>query len=571
MRPTPDDPPRSMTNPAAPAPAVPEPVYAAIVAIAADAIITIDDGQRIVLFNEGAEQIFGWRADEAIGQPLEVLLPLAAQERHQDHIRAFAQGAISARRMGARNEITGRRRSGEIFPAEASISRVDVDGQRFFTVVLRDVTDRKRADQEREALLEREQQARSAAEMGERRSAFLAQASDVLDQSLDYQTTLRTMARLAVSSLADICIVDVVGEDGRVSRLEVAATDPVVERTAARLRGLRLGGERPFLTQRSLATGAPELLVDITPAQLAAYGHDETHLAVLQELAPVSMLAVPLVARGRTLGAIALLLTQPDRRFDEADVALAEELARRAGQAVDNARLYGLAQRAIQGRDQVLSVVSHDLRNPLSAVAMCASTLLDDEPPTRDQARELAETIQSSVRWMQRIIQDLLDVSSIEAGRLSLHREDVPVRMIVQDAVTLLDPLASERSLSLRVSVESDLTTVYADAQRVVQVLSNLVGNSCQYTDAGGMVTLRAARHEEGVEFSVTDTGVGIPEADQPRVFDRFFHATPGGRRHGHGLGLAIARGIVEAHGGRIRLESAPGEGTTVAFTLPVE
>lgn len=560
-----------MANPAASSPPVPEPVYAAIVSIAADAIITIDDAQRIVLFNEGAEHIFGWTADDAIGRSVDLLLPLAMRERHQDHIRDFAEGAVSARRMGARREIAGRRRNGEIFPAEASISRVEVEGQRFFTVVLRDVTEEKWAQSEREALLAREQTARETAELAERRWAFLARASDVLDESLDYATTLRTVARLAVSALADVCIVDIVGDDGRVMRVEMAANDPLMEQVVARLRGLRLGGEHPFLTQRALATGAPDVMQDITPQDLARYCHESAHLGALRELAPVSMLAVPLVARGSTLGAIALLATRPGRSYGEADVALAEELASRAALALDNARLYGVAQRAIRGRDTVLGVVSHDLRNPLSTVAMCASTLLDPEPPTVAQTHDLAETMQAAVRWMQRIIQDLLDVTSLEAGRLSLRREAVPVRAILQQAATLLEPLAVERSLSLRLAVEGELPAVNADAQRVLQVLSNLVGNSCRFTDAGGTVTLRAERHGEDVEFSVTDTGIGIPEADQARVFDRFWNADRGPHQRGYGLGLAIAKGIVEAHGGRVWLRSAPGEGTVVSFTLPVQ
>jgi len=558
-----------MANPTAPSQPVPEPVFAAVVAIAADAIVTVDDTYRIVLFNEGAEQIFGWTADEAIGQPLDLLLPPGVRARHQQHLAEFADGPVPARRMGSRGEIAGRRRSGEIFPAEASISRIEVEAQRFFTVVLRDVSERRQAEREREALLAREQKARTVAELAERRWAFLAQASDVLDQSLDYEATLRTVARLAVSALADVCLVDLVGEDGRVTRVEAAANDPLVEQVATRLRGLRLAGERPFLTQRALATGAPDVLASITPQDIARYGHDDAHRAALRELAPASMLAVPLVARGRTLGAMALLSTRAGRSYGESDIALAEELARRAGQAVDNARLYGVAQRAILGREEVLGVVSHDLRNPLSAVAMCASTMLDPEPPTVAQMRDLADTIQGSVRWMQRIIQDLLDVTSLEAGRLSLHREAVPVRAIIQQAATLLESLAAERSLSLRVAVEGELPPVHADAQRVVQVLSNLVGNSCRFTNPGGTVAIRAARRNDAVELSVSDTGVGIPESDQHRVFDRFWHADRGGLKRGHGLGLAIAKGIVEAHGGRIWLESTAGMGTTVSFTLP--
>jgi PAS domain S-box-containing protein len=376
--------------------AIPQAVFAAIVSIAADAIVTVDERHAIVLFNEGAEQIFGYVAAEAVGQSLDLLLPPELAQRHGEHIRRFGRSAVIARRMGAREEIVGRRKNGEIFPAEASISRVDVDGTRYYTAVLRDVT-------ERDALLKRERSLRVAAEEAE----------------------------------------------------------------------------------------------------------------------------------------------------------------------ADNARLYTVAQQAIRARDEILAVVSHDLRNPLSAITMCAGALREPEPPRAESVRELGETIARATEWMDRIIRDLVDVASIEAGRLSLRRERTTVGAIVEQAVLLLEPLCEERQLSLGREIAPDLPIVAADAQRIVQVLSNLVGNACRFTPPGGRVTVRAMRDDGGVRMSVEDTGAGIPAEDQPRVFDRYWHADRGTRRTGSGLGLAIARGIVEAHGGRMWLESQVGRGSAFLFTLP--
>ncbi|HEX7942113.1 MAG TPA: PAS domain S-box protein, partial [Gemmatimonadaceae bacterium] len=504
--------------------------FAGIVSIAADAIVTIDEESSIVHFNEGAEQIFGWRAAEAIGQPLDILLPAGLGALHRRHVRAFGAGPVVARRMGMRDEIVGRRKSGEMFPAEASISKIDIDGRRLYTAVLRDVTERKRAEEERNALLARERAARTAAEAAERRAEFLVEASDILDRSLDYEATLRSVARLAVHTLADLCVIDIRTDDGRVRRLDIATADSSRERLADVLRHMPLDEDRPYLTRTALHTGKTDMVPDFRPERLADFAQDEEHLRTLRQLAPMSCMVIPLVTRDRTLGAIGFISTRPDRRYGEADVLLGEELARRAAQVMDNARLYAIAQRAIRARDDVLGVVSHDLRNPLSAISMCASTLLDPEAPATENVRYLADTIMRSADWMNRIIRDLVDVAAIEAGRLSLRRETTMVPAIVDEAATLLEPLASERSLELATEVEDALPTVLADPQRVVQVLSNLVGNSARFTAPGGRITIRAERCGPEVQLSVRDTGVGIPAADQPHVFDRFWHSDRGTR-----------------------------------------
>lgn len=539
-------------------------VFSAIISIAADAIVSIDEDHRIVLFNEGAERIFGYAAAEAIGLPLDVLLPPGLADRHREHVRRFGTAAVAARRMGTRNEISGRRKNGEVFPAEASISRVEVDGRRVYTAVLRDVT-------ERDALLRREREMRIAAEAAERRSAFLAEASELLDRSLDYGATLRTVAMLVSTTLADLCVIDVLDDEGHVVRLDVATADPEKERIVAQMRQYPRDENRSFITRRALIEGESELVTHLSPTDLGRFAHDDEHLKLLQELAPTSYMAVPLQARGRTLGAIGFVATGARRAYTSTDLALATELGRRAAIVIDNARLYRIAQRAIRGRDDMLGVVSHDLRNPLSTIRMCAAALRDPEPIAPDTVQELADTITQSADWMDRIIRDLVDVASIEAGRLSLHREHVAVRDILDRATAVLEPLVEERSLTLCRDCPRDLPLLHADADRVVQVLSNIIGNACRFTPSGGRITVRASHDGDAVCMSVEDTGVGIPADEQPHVFDRYWHANRGTRRHGSGLGLAIARGIVEAHGGRLWLTSEVGRGSTFYFTIPTE
>ncbi|HEX6060261.1 MAG TPA: ATP-binding protein [Gemmatimonadaceae bacterium] len=563
-------------TPDATAPAAPiaplylsEEVFAQILAISADAVVSVDDAHRIVLFNQGAERIFGWRAEEIMGRPLDVLIPEAFVEVHRQHLAGFAAGEVRARRMGERGEVTGRRKSGDTFPAEASISKLRVGDRMLFTAVMRDITARRDVEEELARLLAREQEARTAAQSAERRSSFLAEAGALLARSLDYGATLRQLVNLVVPALADFCLVDVLDEDDGIRRLHVRHADPARSALIERMREYPKDRTRPNLVHVALRTGKSELVREVTPEYLRGIAQDEAHLEALRELSPTSLMSVPLVVRGETLGAITFARTG-GARYESADVVFAEELARRAALAVDSARLYHAAQQAVQARDDVLSIVSHDLRNPLSAIAMCANSLLEGnagELPA--PASELAQTIRQSSDWMNRLIQDLLDVSSIEAGQLALERRAVdPIRLALE-ATVMLEPLAQERAVALREELPDELPRVDADPERVIQVLSNLVGNALKFTPTGGEVVVRAAGENGAVRFTVADSGIGIPAEHLPHIFDRFWQARKGAARAGAGLGLAISKGIVEAHGGRLDVESREGAGTSFSFTLP--
>jgi PAS domain S-box-containing protein len=364
--------------------------FSSIVDIAADAIVSVDEEQVITLFNQGAEKMFGYRASEIIGQPLDLLIPPDVVRVHREHIREFAKSSVSARRMGERAEVRGRRKNGEIFPAEASISKFEIEGRLVFTAVLRDVSERKAAEEERARLLEAEQSARAAAEL------------------------------------------------------------------------------------------------------------------------------------------------------------------------------------AVRTRDDVLSIVSHDLRNPLSVIDMCAATLTEKLPPGDADARDLVATIESSTEWMNRLIEDLLDVARMEAGRLRLDREPHDLLLVLSDAVMRVEPLIREKSITLREEFPEHLPQAYVDARRIVQVVENLVSNAVKHTSAGGEICVRAESQAGEVRIAVRDTGSGIPPENLPHLFDRFWQAR-GARRGGAGLGLSIAKGIVESHGGRIWVESVVGAGSTFTFAIPVD
>jgi PAS domain S-box-containing protein len=399
---------------------------------------------------------------------------------------------------------------------------------------------------------------------------FLADASTALDSSLDYEVTLQAVARLAVPSLGDYCLIDMLDEAaGEVRRVATAHADPTREGTLLRDESVALTDDptrHPVL--RVVQSGEPVLVPEVTPAVLEALGHDAGHRAALEAIGLSSYIIVPMMARGRTLGTITLSAAESRRRFGTMDLLVAENLARRAGLAVDNARLYREAQEAVQARDEVLAVVSHDLRNPLSTILLSATLALDSEDRRAANRRGL-EMIRRSAEHMEVLIQDLMDVSRIESGELELDPDVHDVQQVLEDVRESFEPLAVNRSIQLSVEADPDLPPLRADYDRVRQVFSNVIGNALKFTPEGGAVTVRASVGEDPViRFSVTDTGPGIPPQHLPHLFDRFWRAERSSRL-GAGLGLTIVRGIVEAHQGRVWVESELGEGTTISFTIP--
>jgi signal transduction histidine kinase len=229
-------------------------------------------------------------------------------------------------------------------------------------------------------------------------------------------------------------------------------------------------------------------------------------------------------------------------------------------------RMYHHAEESIDAREQVLKIVSHDLRNPLHTISMCASLLLDVPLSAEQQAVHLKRVKRAGER-MNRLIQDLLDVAKLEAGRVAISAREMDVVPLLDEACDMLTPLAQEKSIRLDRDVAERLPRITADAGRVMQVLSNLVGNAIKFTPEGGRIVIGAKPVPSGVQFSVSDTGPGIPPDQVARIFGRFWQADAGDRR-GIGLGLTIAKGIMDAHGGRLWVESQLGEGTTFHFVL---
>ncbi|MFL5602507.1 MAG: PAS domain S-box protein [Gemmatimonadaceae bacterium] len=432
----------------------------------------------------------------------------------------------------------------------------------------RDVTARRRAEEQALALT-REQAARKEAESAQKRATLLAEASRVLSASFDYQTTLAALVRLTVPALADYCALDIVETDDKFERIGEAHVDPaksLLLKEVATFPRSALTARHPLI--RVITTGEPVLEAEISSAFIRQSFAEAGQRAVVEALEPRSLICVPLVASGRPLGALTLVTSGSGRRFSIADLSLAVDIARRAAVVVEHARLYNEAQQATKARDDVLAVVAHDLRNPLNTVSMAVSLMLESTPPERVQERRQVEIVRRAADRMNRMIQDLLDVKRMESGRLTIELKPEEPGSLVNDTVDMLRPLAAGTGIMLDTALDDDLPCVVADVARIQQVLSNLVGNAVKFTPRNGRITVSAERIDGEVRFGVIDTGPGIPAEQVPHIFGRFWQARASDRR-GIGLGLAIAKGIVEAHNGRIWVESHVGLGSTFYFTLP--
>ncbi|MDQ3555785.1 MAG: GAF domain-containing sensor histidine kinase, partial [Gemmatimonadota bacterium] len=422
-----------------------------------------------------------------------------------------------------------------------------------------------------ERLLLRERAARAEAEAAGGQARFLAEVSELLATSLDVEATLRSLAYLTVPRLGDSCIVYLVGDDGEIRRLDAMHVDPEKERALRE----QLQRHPPQLESlippvaRALRSGTPEIVREVTPAALKAHPGDPTHRGIAEEVGLRSLIVVPLIARGRTLGALSYGVQHPRPRFGDADLPLATEVARKAALALDNSRLYAASQRAVATREKVLAVVCHDLRNPLGTILL-SSTALSRSSPTEVWAEagpELLASIAASAEQMEYLIKDLADLTRLETGRVALARSRHEPWQLLDEAVLVLSPLARAGGLRLVCDPVGDLPGVRVARDRIIQVFSNLVGNAIKATPPGGTITLGAHRWGTGVCFSVADDGPGMPPEKAARLFDRFWESTLTGRSE-FGLGLHITRALIDAHGGRVWAESTPGEGTTVRFTV---
>ncbi|WP_438044071.1 sensor histidine kinase [Sorangium sp. So ce128] len=517
-----------------------------------EGVIAMDREGRITFFNPAAERLLGWTTEEVVGRRVQEVVQIRRADGtsvpDEDHpaLRAIHTGEP----VRSDEDVVSRRDRAPLH-VSCTFAPLQRAGQISGAVlVFRDIMEVKR---------------------GEQVQRLFAEVSAVLASSLDYAETVSSVARLSVHALADLYFVDLVDEKGCVERLAPMSADPVRQRLAEQMGDFaqRPGWETP--QARVLRTGEPLLIPGITESAGGA-ADDPGHRGSLRAGGAGAVMVVPLVARGRTIGTLTFVTTEPSRRYSAADLVVAEEVARRAATAVENARLYQHAQRAIRTRDDFLAIVSHDLKNPLSAILTAAALLMRTLPADEQGApdRRKAEVILLAAQRMLRIIGDLLDVAAIESGRLSMEKRRHAAGALVHDAIEMERALATQKHLVLEGEIHGGGGfEVLCDRERVLQVFANLIGNAIKFTAEGGAITVRAEPRGDEALFAVADTGAGIRADELPHIFDRFWQVAETARL-GTGLGLTIAKGFVEALGGRIWAESQLGAGATLFFTLPL-
>jgi PAS domain S-box-containing protein len=433
-----------------------------------------------------------------------------------------------------------------------------------------DVNEHKHLEEESARLLLREQIARAEAVSALGRLDFLAEASNLLSRSLDARGVLQGLAALCAPRLASWCVVDVLGEDGAVEQAAFAHEDAALAALGDELAARLQPGAARSGVAGVLASGQPEVSRVPCDALLLATALGVGRAELVERLGAVAYASVPLCVGGRVLGAMTLVSARRERVYDPVDVALALDLGQRAALAFDNARLYARAQQAVRIRDEFFSIASHELRTPLSALELQAQSIrMQLGRPSVDLARVRAkiEVAERQLGRLSRLITEMLDVSRIEAGRLELDREAVELGELIHEVAARLGENAERAHCEVELRVPEPVIGSW-DRSRLDQVVTNLLHNAIKYGE-GKPVRVSLEADGEVATLTVEDHGIGIPAADQRRIFERFERAVSSRHYGGMGVGLFIVDQILKAHDGRIEVESEPGRGATFVVRLP--
>jgi PAS domain S-box-containing protein len=502
-----------------------------------DAVIAADEHGTISFANVAATRLLGWTTDELVGQPLTKIMPPRMHAAHEAGLRRYTSTHHS-RIMGRPIRVPALRRDGTEVDIELTLgSARTAEGQEIIIGTLRDLSDR----------VELERQLRVIGHM-RTVTAAAAHLTSLLDVDHVLELAVETLVSELGAALARVWI-----REPQRGTLRLRASAGLSRRIAGSSRERIDIATHPFkigVVARTKRPFAKNNLVG--DAQFDQEWVKREHIEAAT--------AFPLLGSGDLEGVLVAFFRE---RLDEEAFEVLAMLAALVATGVTDARLYDEAQRALRARDEVLAVVSHDLRGPLSVIEMGTSSLLRGGGAKTD----LVLRMRRAGQRMNVLIRDLLDVSAIEAGRLRVEPAPEPLGPLVAESVELARSLADDKHIELATDVPEPAASIVCDHGRIVQVFANLLGNAIKFTNEGGAVTVRAAVDDQSVRFAVTDTGIGISQDQLPHVFDRYWQ----GRRTsgGVGLGLAIAKGIVEAHHGTIHVESACGKGSTFVIDLP--
>jgi signal transduction histidine kinase len=514
----------------------------------ADAIVVVDETGLVRFVNGAATQLFGASREQLLDSPFG--FPLLTGETTELDLP----------------------RNGDPRVAEMRVVESEWEGETACIASLRDVTERKRAEHDARELI-REHAARAAAEEAAQRLRFLLESSTLLTSSLDHTAILSALAQLCVSEIADWAIVYSVDDAGVARRLEVAHCEPAKAEFLRELKQAPIDADSSHPVLDVVKAGKPILETAVDDAFLESVTQDPRHLAIIRELGVASFMIVPIIARDRVLGAIALVSADRSRPFDAEDLALAEDIAARAALAVANARLYDEARRANKTKTDFLAVVSHDLRTPLTAIIGYVDLMEMGVPdPLPDATRQRLQRIRTSATHLQYLLNELLIFARLDSGREELRLRDVDLRTVAREAAAVGEPLALERQLRFDVDLPEDPVMLRTDADKVRQVLLNLIGNAVKYTPRGEIRVEVRTPAERLATIRVRDTGLGIAERHVQQIFEPFWQVDAGQRLRdgGTGLGLSVSRQLARLLGGDLRLTSRLGEGSAFVLSLPM-
>ena len=526
-------------------------LLAAIVDSSDDAIIGKTLAGTIVSWNVGAERLYGYRADEAIGQPIAILIP----PDRPDELPAIMSQLAQGERIDHYETERMRKDGARIFISlTISPIRDDTGTITGASAIARDITARKRA---------------------EAQQRFMVEANQQLAASLDYEAKLTQLTRLTIPYLADYSLLYMIDSDGQAHQVAAAHVDPAKEQLLAQIdhRSSIDPNDPGNIVAQVLNTSSPILVPQAAIAEAAASAADPDLQQIYRVLNPTSYMLVPLSSERVVRGALFLAAAESRRHYGAMDLSLAQELAQRAAVALENAWLFHQAQEAVRMRDTFLSVAAHELKTPLTSLLGNAQLMLrraDREGTMHERDRRNVQLITEQARRLNQMILALLDISRIEMGHLTIDRTPVDVGALARRVVDEIQPTLIDHSVIC--VAPGTAVIVEGDEVRLEQVLQNLISNAIKYSLNGGTVHVDVVRQAGQVYISVTDQGIGIPKAAIPNLFRRFYRASNVDAQHisGMGIGLFVVKEIVTLHGGEVAVESTEGQGSTFTVRLPL-
>ena len=392
----------------------------------------------------------------------------------------------------------------------------------------------------------------------EESSRYLAEASAALAGVVDYESTLQKVANLAVPYFADWSAVDVANDDGSLRRLAVAHQETSkVELVHQLMREYPPDPDSPSGAIDVLRTGHPQLIGEIEDQMLVQAAKDERHLELIRSLGLKSYLCVPLIVSSKCIGVLTFATAESGRTYTEADLALAMDLARRAGVAVENTQLYQALREADRRKDEFLATLAHELRNPLAPI--CNGLHILSMPKVDAETAQMTrEMMERQVHHLVRLVDDLLDVSRVMRGKIELRKEPVELATVIARAVETARPLLDAQGHEFALDLRHDPLVLDADPVRLAQVIANLLTNAAKYTEPNGRIEIMALRDANDAVLRVRDNGIGIAPKMLPRIFELFVQADHSSTKAqgGLGIGLTLVKTLVEMHGGMIQAQS---------------